>query len=97
VARWGERRLRDTVVTTTVHYINVMLASPKLRSITSERTLLKNLGAWLGKLTLAQNKPVLQVGGLRELLAGIVARPVGHTTRHCMSRARCCHAASRAR
>lgn len=39
-----------------------MLRSSKLKSITSERTLLKNLGAWLGKLTLANNRPVLQVG-----------------------------------
>jgi CCR4-NOT transcription complex subunit 1 len=61
VDRWGERRMRDTLVATTVHYVRVMLASPKLRSITSERTLLKNLGAWLGKLTLANNRPVLQV------------------------------------
>lgn len=39
----------------------VMLGSGKLKTITSERTLLKNLGAWLGKLTLANNRPVLQV------------------------------------
>lgn len=38
-----------------------MLGSGKLKTITSERTLLKNLGAWLGKLTLANNRPVLQV------------------------------------
>ena len=61
VARWGERPLRDTLVLTTMHYIRVMLGSSKLKSITSERTLLKNLGAWLGKLTLANNRPVLQV------------------------------------
>lgn len=41
----------------------VMLGSGKLKTITSERTLLKNLGAWLGKLTLANNRPVLQVLG----------------------------------
>lgn len=58
--KWGERVMRDTLVNTTVHYIQVMLRSSKLKSITSERTLLKNLGAWLGKLTLAKNKPVLQ-------------------------------------
>jgi len=61
VAKWGERLMRDTLVSTTVHYIKVMLRSSKLKSITSERTLLKNLGAWLGKLTLANNRPVLQV------------------------------------
>ncbi len=61
VDKWGERQMRDLLVGTTVHYINVMLASSKLKTITSERTLLKNLGAWLGKLTLANNRPVLQV------------------------------------
>ncbi|KAL4458253.1 hypothetical protein ABPG75_013118 [Micractinium tetrahymenae] len=60
VDKWGERKMRDTLVSTTVHYIKVMLRSSKLKSITSERTLLKNLGAWLGKLTLANNRPVLQ-------------------------------------
>ena len=63
VDKWGERELRDMLVGTTVHYIKVMLGSGKLKSITSERTLLKNLGAWLGKLTLANNRPVLQVRG----------------------------------
>lgn len=62
VAKWGERQMRDTLVATTVHYIRVMLGSNKLKSVTSERTLLKNLGAWLGKLTLANDRPVLQVG-----------------------------------
>ena len=56
-------QMRDTLVNTTVHYIKVMLGSSKLKSITSERTLLKNLGAWLGKLTLANNRPVLQARG----------------------------------
>lgn len=38
-----------------------MLNSPMLKTSSSERTLLKNLGAFLGRLTIAKNRPVLQV------------------------------------
>jgi CCR4-NOT transcription complex subunit 1 len=33
--------------------------SPKITILTSERSLLKNLGSWLGAITLARNKPIL--------------------------------------
>lgn len=61
VDKWQDRQLRVQFVRTTVHYCKVMLASKLLRTNSSERTLLKNLGAFLGKLTLAKNRPVLQV------------------------------------
>lgn len=79
VDKWGERRMREQLVGTTVHYIKVMLASSKLKTVTSERTLLKNLGAWLGKLTLANNRPVLQARGRlpREGDAGRLGRRPG--------------------
>ena len=60
VGRWGDKALRQSFVRSTVHYCKVMLGSKLLKSNSSERTLLKNLGAWLGKLTLAANRPVLQ-------------------------------------
>lgn len=60
VERWGDKTLRNNLVTITVHYCKVMLGSRLLKSNSSERTLLKNLGAWLGKLTLGCNKPVRQ-------------------------------------
>lgn len=60
VEKWGDRSLRQNLVTITVHYCKVMLGSKLLKSNSSERTLLKNLGAWLGKLTLGCNRPVLQ-------------------------------------
>lgn len=60
VERWGDRQLQNTFVRVTVHYCKVMLGSKLLKTNSSERTLLKNLGAWLGKLTLARNRPVLQ-------------------------------------
>lgn len=60
VERWGDRALLQSFVRTTIHYCKVMLSSALLKTNSSERTLLKNLGAWLGKLTLARNRPVLQ-------------------------------------
>ena len=42
-------------------YLNVgkLLRSPKITVLTSERSLLKNLGSWLGAITLARNRPIL--------------------------------------
>mmetsp|Transcript_10959 Transcript_10959/g.21740 ORF Transcript_10959/g.21740 Transcript_10959/m.21740 type:complete len:2215 (+) Transcript_10959:404-7048(+) len=44
-------------------YVNVgkLLRSQKITTSTSERSLLKNLGSWLGQITLARNRPILQV------------------------------------
>jgi len=44
-------------------YVNVgkLLRSTKITTSTSERSLLKNLGSWLGQITLARNKPILQL------------------------------------
>lgn len=43
-------------------YLNVgkLLRSPKITILTSERSLLKNLGSWLGAITLTRSKPILQ-------------------------------------
>ncbi|KAI8885796.1 Not1-domain-containing protein [Backusella circina FSU 941] len=40
--------------------IQILLNSEKTVSSSSERTLLKNLGSWLGRLTLGKNKPIKQ-------------------------------------
>jgi len=44
-------------------YLNVgkLLRSPKITTSTQERSLLKNLGSWLGQITLARNRPILQI------------------------------------
>ena len=44
-------------------YINVgkLLLSENITTSTKERSLLKNLGSWLGQITLARNKPILQI------------------------------------
>ena len=47
--------LRETFVN-----IKILLNSAKTATSSSERSLLKNLGAWLGGLTLAKNRPIKQ-------------------------------------
>jgi CCR4-NOT transcription complex subunit 1 len=39
--------------------IRVLLQSDKTAAVASERSLLKNLGVWLGSITLARNRPIL--------------------------------------
>jgi CCR4-NOT transcription complex subunit 1 len=52
--------LAKSVIMTTIENIKVLLADDKIRSSSSVRSLLKNLGSWLGALTLSRNKPILQ-------------------------------------
>lgn len=49
----GKYILQETYVKSAV-----MLNSDKTKSSTSERTILKNLGSWLGQITLARDKPI---------------------------------------
>lgn len=45
---------------TTHHYVKILLSSERIKTNSGERSLLKNLGSFLGQLTIAKNKPVLQ-------------------------------------
>lgn len=57
------------VLKQTYSSISVLLCSSKIANSSSERTLLKNLGAFLGSLTLARNRPILYKDlRLKELL-----------------------------
>ncbi|XP_061679466.1 CCR4-NOT transcription complex subunit 1 isoform X6 [Syngnathoides biaculeatus] len=47
------------VLTETYRNIKVLLTSDKAAANFSDRSLLKNLGHWLGMITLAKNKPIL--------------------------------------
>lgn len=49
------------VIRETFRNIKVLLCSDKGDANFSDRTLLKNLGHWIGMLTLAKNKPILQI------------------------------------
>lgn len=54
----------------TIRNIKVLLRSEKGVINFSDRSLLKNLGHWLGMMTLARNKPILQIDlDLKSLLA----------------------------
>ncbi|XP_073847856.1 CCR4-NOT transcription complex subunit 1 isoform X2 [Musca autumnalis] len=54
----------------TIRNIKVLLRSDKGVVNFSDRSLLKNLGHWLGMMTLARNKPILQIDlDLKSLLA----------------------------
>lgn len=54
----ADRLLYDHVLRETYANILKLLNSDKTLSSSSERSLLKNLGAWLGGLTLARDKPI---------------------------------------
>lgn len=41
-------------------YIRILLASEHIKTKSGERSLLRNLGWWLGRLTLARQQPVRQ-------------------------------------
>ena len=46
------------MVTTTYKYVRILLASERIKTQSGERSLLKNLGSWLGRITIAQGQPV---------------------------------------
>lgn len=53
--------LLDAILSSAYMNIGKLLRSPKITTSTSERSLLKNLGSWLGQITLAVNRPILQI------------------------------------
>jgi len=61
--------LLDLVLSATYAAIQALLKSPRVTANPAERTLLKNLGSWLGNLTLARNKPLIHKKlALKELI-----------------------------
>jgi CCR4-NOT transcription complex subunit 1 len=54
--------LYSDVLKETFSNIRILLTSDKSIANFSDRSLLKNLGHWLGLMTLARNKPILLVG-----------------------------------
>merc|ERR1719262_1640557 len=51
--------LNNAILQATLSNARVLISSGKIRSSSSERSLLKNLGSWLGQITLGRNKPLL--------------------------------------
>jgi CCR4-NOT transcription complex subunit 1 len=56
----SHQNLLKCVISAVFHNIAKLLRSCKITTSTSERSLLKNLGSWLGQITLAKNRPILQ-------------------------------------
>lgn len=52
--------LYNAVLGATYFQITKLLQSPDITTSSSERSLLRNLGMWLGAVTLARNRPILQ-------------------------------------
>ena len=59
IDRFQSKSLYHLLVRTTHKYVQVLLTSDRIKRDSGERTLLKNLGSWLGSLTIKRNKPVL--------------------------------------
>jgi CCR4-NOT transcription complex subunit 1 len=54
----GLADLRKNVLAETLKNIRILLTSEKTLTSSQERSLLKNLGSWLGGITLAKDKPI---------------------------------------
>ena len=58
---WPVVGLVEAILSCAYFNIGVCLRSDKITTSTMERSLLKNLGSWLGQTTLARNRPILQI------------------------------------
>ncbi|OAD02750.1 Not1 transcription factor, partial [Mucor lusitanicus CBS 277.49] len=65
------QHLTDTVIEETYLNIHLLLQSDNIAKSSSDRNLLKNLGTWLGRLTIAKNKPIRHKDlSFKDLLVG---------------------------
>eukprot|EP01038_Epipyxis_sp_PR26KG_P009842 gene9842-13237_t len=55
-----QNSLQKLVLDSAYHNVTKLLQSPNITTSSSERSLLRNLGTWLGQMTIARNKPLLQ-------------------------------------
>jgi len=69
--------LNEKVVNATYSAIKSLLSSEKIRVDISERSLLKNLGIWLGMMTMARNKAILD----KQLPLKVQTKTVVHENR----------------
>jgi CCR4-NOT transcription complex subunit 1 len=53
--------LVEAILSSVYHSIGKLLRSQKITTSSSERSYLKNLGIWLGQITLARNRPIKQI------------------------------------
>lgn len=70
---FGDDRLLDAVLKETFVAIEGLLKSPKTAGSSTDRSLLKTLGMWLGSLTLARDRPILHTNlNIKNLLIDAV-------------------------
>jgi CCR4-NOT transcription complex subunit 1 len=61
--------LGKVILNCVYHNVTKLLQSPKITTSSAERSILRNLGTWLGQVTLSRNRPLLQRRiDLKELL-----------------------------
>ena len=53
------KRVWELLTSTTYTYVRILLESERIKTVAGERSLLRNLGSWLGRLTIQRNKMVL--------------------------------------
>lgn len=58
VEKIDKKAISELLTPFTLRYIRILLRGERIKSQTSERSLLKNLGLWLGRMTLARRKPL---------------------------------------
>ena len=64
-----DERMTKALQNSVFHNVTKLLQSSKITTSSSERSILRHLGSWLGQVTLARNKPLLQRRvDLKELL-----------------------------
>lgn len=60
IERLNDPRLQRLLLQATYRNVKVVVADQKCKHSLGERSILKNLGTWLGEQTIAKNRPVLQ-------------------------------------
>ena len=55
VEKIDRRAVRELLLPFSLRYIRILLRGERIKNQTSERSLLKNLGLWLGRLSLARH------------------------------------------
>jgi len=59
ITQLGSSALNKHMIRTTIQYVKILIKSERIKTQSSDRSLLKNLGSWLGQSTIAKEKPIL--------------------------------------
>ena len=59
IAKIGNRALSQSIIVSSIYSVRKLLSTDKVLNEPSEKKLLKNLGSWLGMLTVGKNRPLM--------------------------------------